>query len=210
MEHRLTSIVCKGVLLLAGGATILPLHAQRHEIGVLFGGFQPQDRNLTGAGNSKALVESGFAISAAYAVRWKQWRAASLHVEIPFVASPQHRIQSARQSLTRDIATLYLTPGLKVRFAPHRRVTPYLAAGAGYALFEHSTARIDGAANTAPRHLHRGAFQFGGGVEVKLLRFLALRIEARDFVSGNPAFHSSVAGSRQHNLLLAGGFAIRR
>jgi opacity protein-like surface antigen len=206
----LTSIVCKGVLLLAGGAALLPLHAQRHDIGVLFGRFQPRDRSLTGAAGGKAVVESGFAISVAYAARWKQWRTASLHLEIPFVASPQHRIRSARGALTRDIATLYLTPGLRVRFAQRRRVSPYLSAGAGYALFEHSTSRIDGAANMAPRHLHRGALQFGGGVDVKLFRFLALRTEARDFISGNPAFNSGVVGSRQHNLLLAGGLAILR
>lgn len=147
--------------------------------------------------------------SANYGVRLAGGGAAALYLEIPFAATPQHTVSSANRTVTRDVATLYLTPGLRVKFAPGARVAPYAAAGGGYALFEHSTQRLDGAPNQAPRHLHRGAFQFGGGADIALWRRLALRGEIRDFVSGSPGFNAPVSGGVQHNLLVAGGLALR-
>jgi opacity protein-like surface antigen len=197
-----------GVLLLAG-PVISAASAQRHEVAVLFGRFQPKDRVVTGEPGRDAAIASGFAVSVNYAVRLKQFRGASLWGEIPFVASPQHQLQSTNGALTRDLATLYLTPGVRIRLATAGRITPYLAAGAGYALFEQSTSRVDGLANMAPRHTHRAAIQFGGGVDVRIWKFLSLRAEARDFVSGNPAFNVDVRGGLQHNVLVAGGFVLR-
>ena len=86
-------------------------------------------------------------------------------------------------------------------------MSPYIAAGGGYALYENSTTRLDGRPNEAPRTNSTGAFQFGGGVDVRLWRWLGLRFEARDFITGRPAYNVAVPG-RQHNIVIGGGFVI--
>lgn len=42
-----------------------------------------------------------------------------------------------------------------------KRLSPYVVAGGGYALYEQSYFRQDGASNPAPRFTHRGTFMFG-------------------------------------------------
>ncbi len=189
--------------------SVLPLLGQRQELGLLLGGFKPASRTLTVTPPAKADFTAGLTYYANYGIRIAGGGGASLWFEVPFAATPQHRIESASGLVTRDVATLYITPGLRLKFASGRRVQPYIAAGAGYALFEHSTLRGDGRENAAPRTLGRGAFQFGGGVDVAVWRWFGLRGEFRDFVSGSPAFNLPVKGSLQHNALFAGGFVLK-
>jgi hypothetical protein len=98
------------------------------------------------------------------------------------------------------VASLYALPGVRVKFRPAAAWSPFLAAGAGYALYEQSTRRIDGQPNPAPRFIHRGALDFGGGLDFKVWRFAGGRIEVRDFYSGNPGFNAPVNGG-QHSLV---------
>jgi hypothetical protein len=110
---------------------------------------------------------------------------------------------------TRDFASLYVLPGVRVKFAPGARVSPYAAFGAAYGLFEQSVARIDGGANEAPRFIHRGALAFGGGLDVRVWRFIGARGEIRDFYSGSPAFNLRVSGGGLHNVVVGGGIVLR-
>ena len=98
---------------------------------------------------------------------------------------------------------------MRFKFRPNSRVSPYLAVGGGYGRFEESDFRLDNQPNTSRRGTNRGVFDFGGGVDVKVGRFLSLRGEVRDFVSGTPSFNAAVSGSRQHNILSAGGIVLR-
>lgn len=189
------------LLLLTAGAH--HAQAQRSELGLLLGASSPRSRT------PGLELTRGTSLYANYGVRLKEWSPAALYFEVPFIATPQHRIASPASSATRDVATIYLTPGLRLKFVPQRRIAPYIAAGAGWALFEHSTTRLDGRPNEAPRTLSRGAFNFGGGVDVHLWRFIGVRGEVRDFISGNPAFNTPVRGRTQHNILAAGGFVLR-
>ena len=56
---------------------------------------------------------------------------------------------------------------------------------------------MDGEPNDAGRFLHRGALEFGVGVDAKLWKFIGLRFEVRDFYTGNPGFNVPVQGSQQ-------------
>ncbi len=189
----------------------IPVFAQRHEVGLLLGGFKPTSRTLSIAPPARAEFSTGMTFLANYGLRLAGAGESpvALYFEVPFAAAPQHKIASTNRAVTRDVATLYLTPGLRVKFSPGGRVQPYVAAGAGYGLFEHSTERADGLPNGAPRTLGRAAFNFGGGVDVPVWRRFSLRGEFRDFVSGSPNFNVPVQGSVQHSILFAGGFSFR-
>ena len=184
-----------------------PVLAQQHEIGLTLGGVFGSSRR---APSGSLDLRRGVALQANYGYRiWGSGESpAALYIEGHFLSSPLRDIKTANTGATRDFATLYVAPGLRVKFAPSSRVSPYVAAGGGYALYEQSTTTIGGGVNAAPRHIHRGAFHFGGGVDYRVLPWLAFRGEVRDFYTGSPAFGAPVAGG-QHNVVASGGFVLR-
>ena len=109
----------------------------------------------------------------------------------------------------RDVASLYVTPGIRVKFFSSSRISPYLASGWGLGLYEQSTTQLDGRSNAASRELVHGAFDFGGGVDVHVWRFLALRGEARDFYTGTPGYNVSTIAGGQHNVVIGAAFVLR-
>ena len=178
-----------------------PALAQKHDLGLLLG--REVVSNRTGLD-----IAGGTSFNANYAQRLMDAKLASLYVEIPFAATPQHAVTAKTLTVPKDFASLFLTPGLKIKFGSILPVVPYVAAGAGYAQFEQSVSQQDGKANTGPRRTHTGAFDAAAGVEIKLpLPWIRLRGEIRDFISGNPALNAPPAG-KQHNVVIGGGFGI--
>jgi opacity protein-like surface antigen len=185
------------VLLLPAGAL-----AERHELGLMLGGLAGRDLG------SGPRLSPGTALQANYGYRLAGGGVAALYGEVHLLANPQRTVDSGGPLATRDVATLYVTPGIRVKFAPGSPIAPYIAAGGGYALYEHSTLRGDGRPNDAPRTITRGALDFGGGVDVRLWRWLSLRGEVRDFFTGRPAYNLRLEGG-QHNVVAGGGIVIQ-
>jgi len=183
-----------------------PLLAQQHELGLTLGGLLRESR---GDAATRLTLGGGIALQANYGYRLLGGEKLAMYGEVHFLANPLRDIASANRRATRDVATLYVTPGVRVKMFPRSRVSPYFALGGGYALYEQSTNLLDGAVNTAPRFLNRGALDFGGGVDVRFLHFIALRGEIRDFFTGSPAYNvPSIAGG-QHNVTAGGGIVLR-
>jgi opacity protein-like surface antigen len=193
------------VIFTIGVAASLTAIGQTHELGLTLGRIGGPTR-ASAAGDLH--LDSGVALQANYGYRFLQRRSFGLIGELHFLANGQRRISSANSSATRDIATAFVTPGVRVEFTPGRRFIPYAAIGGGYALYEQSYFRIDGATNQAPRFTHRGAFMYGGGVDVPVLRWLRARGEVRDFYTGDPNFNTAARNSGQHNVVLGGGFVL--
>jgi hypothetical protein len=179
--------------------------AQTNEVGLTLGGLFPQHN---GTAPNAIRLSGGTSYQANYGHRLLGGRT-SLYGEIHFLANPQRLVGSANTAATRDVATIYVTPGVRVKFATDRRLSPYVAVGGGYALYEQSFFRIDGRSNQAPRELHTGAFDFGGGIDMKFWRWIGLRAEARDFYTGRPAYNLPGLSSRQHNPVAGGGFVLK-
>ena len=129
--------------------------------------------------------------------------------EINFIASPLRDVSTGITTATQDFASLYVTPGIRVKFRPRSRISPYAVVGGGYADYEQSLTRLDGRPNQAPRELARGVFDFGAGVDVHVWRFVALRGEARDFYTGAPNYNLASTSGGQHNVVATGAFVIR-
>jgi opacity protein-like surface antigen len=183
----------------------VPASAQRHELGFTLG-------NIAGPTQSSPLgslnLTSGYALQANYGYRFWEGDTIAILGEIHFLANPLRDVRSENPAATRDVATLYLTPGVRVKFFPKAKISPYAVAGGGYGLYEQSTSRIDGRPNEAPRTTNRGVFDFGGGVDVRVWRLFGLRGEVRDFYTGNPSFNAPLRSSGQHNVVAGGGFTL--
>ncbi len=189
-------------LVLCGSQTVF---AEKNELGLTLGGLFPQDR---GTAPNMVRLNSGTSLQANYGRRLvKGWPA--LYGEIHFLANSQRTITSNNPASSRDVATIYLTPGIRLKFAEEGPVSPYFVVGGGYALYEQSLLQIDGKPNPAPRYLHRGAFDFGGGADTKLWRWIGLRGEIRDFYTGSPAYNVPNVGGGQHNVVAGGGFVLK-
>ena len=109
-------------------------------------------------------------------------------------------MESAQINAITSLATLFVTPSLKVCFASHAPASRWLSGGFGYGLYEGSSALQNGVANT---EIHRNVAtaQFGGGIDVrtrlKLLFPIGLRGEFRDFhTPREPQFRRSGSALR--------------
>jgi hypothetical protein len=192
--------------LLAGLFAAQLARAQRHEIGLALGAVTGKSRSSPGG---SIRLGTGVALQANYGVRLLARDQVALYGEIHFLASPLREIGSANPLATRDFASLYVLPGVRVKFLPAGLISPYVAAGAGYGLYEQSLNRIDGQPNPAPRLTHRGALGFGGGADLKVWRFVSARLEVRDFYTGNPSYNALLSGGGQHNVVFSGGIVLR-
>lgn len=181
-------------------------HAPKHELAFQLGGFSPLSRTSSG-GNID--LGSGVAFQSNYGRRLYECRYGALYGEVHFLASPLREISSNVLSATRDVASLYVAPGVRVKFAPVSAVSPYVVAGGGPAWYEQSTQQLNGAANTASRETVRAAFNFGGGMDIHVWRWLALRGEVRDFITGSPSYNIASIGGRQHNVVAGAAFVLR-
>ena len=144
-------------------------------------------------------------------VAWRVWHNDSVRValEVPFIATPDFDVATSGRVLPKAYASLYLTPGVRVTVLSDKIVSIFGAAGAGYARYSESKLRVDGSPNPAQRDTNTNAFQFGGGVDVRALRWLAFRAEIRDLCTGARAFSISTPGGRVHNVVTSGGIVLR-
>ena len=181
--------------------------AQRHELGLTLGSVLAQDR---GPAATSLNLGSGTALQVDYAhqiVRGNRYVA--LYGDIVFMANPQRVVASTIRTAIRDVASLYLVPGVKIKFVPDGKVSPWFSIGAGYSLYEHATSLLSGAVSPVGRHLNRGTIGYGGGLDWKVWRNISLRAEARDFYSGPPAYNVAGTAGGQHNQVAGGGIVLR-
>lgn len=183
-----------------------PAFAQQQELGLLLGRFASVDRS---SGSTKVDLSSGTALQANYGRRLAAAGPVAIYGEVHFLANPQRTVAATNSAATRDVATLFIAPGIRVKLLPSRAISPYLVAGGGYANFEQSRNQLNGQPNAAPRTVNRGVFDYGAGVDVKFWRFIGLRGEVRDFYSGSPAFNLDAISGRQHNPVASVGFVLK-
>jgi hypothetical protein len=201
--ERATHICWPGLVLLVIALVAAPARAQNQELTFSLGGIPDQTRTFQGsAGTAQISADRSFGIN--YGHRFLDAKIAALYGEIEFGAIPNRGVTSATAIVPQDFASLYLTPGLRLKFFPHSRLSPWGAIGGGYALYQQS-AKLSNGQNETDKFLNRGAFDYGGGLDFRLFRFIGLRVEVRDFLSGNPDLNVALNSSTQHNVVASAG-----
>jgi|SRR5436853_1110453 len=188
--------------------TAVSAFAQKNEIGVLIGGLSPLDRDGRAPSISSIAIGTGLAYQVNFAHRIVNAHLAALYIEVPIVGAPNTDVNSSNVFSPRSYSSLFITPGLKLKALPVAGISPYLAAGVGFARFSGSGSRQDGQPNTSSGGSTTGVFNFGGGLDMKVAPFISVRGEIRDYISGNPEFNLSVSG-KQHSVMFAGGVVLR-
>jgi hypothetical protein len=206
-------ILWLGALFLVIAAVTVPARAQSQEPGqnqeltFSIGGIPGQTRSFQGsAGAAQISADRSFGIN--YGHRFLGTKIAALYGELEFVAIPNRALTAASATVPQNYASLYLTPGVRLKFLPGSRLSPWAAVGGGYGLYEQS-AQLSNGQNTTNKFLNRGVFEYGGGLDYRLFRFIGLRGEVRDFFSGNPNLNAALNSSTQHNVVASGGIILR-
>jgi len=202
-----------GLFFLATAIITMPLGAQSQERGAnqeltfSLGGIPGQTRSFQGpGGTAQVSADRSFGIN--YGHRFLGAKIAALYGEIEFVAIPNRALTAASATVPQNYASLYLTPGVRLKFLPGSRLSPWAAIGGGYGLYQQS-AQLSNGQNTTNKFLNRGVFDYGGGLDYRLFRVIGLRGEVRDFFSGNPNLNVTLRSSTQHNVVASGGIILR-
>jgi hypothetical protein len=196
---RLILFILLGFLALAR-----PLRAQKQDLAFSLGGFVGQSRGFNSPRTGQVDISADKSFGVNYGHRLLHSNAADLLGELEFVAIPNQGLTSANAVVAQNYASLYVAPGFRVKFSHGGRLSPWGAVGGGYALYEESV-RLSNGQPTTNRFLNRGLFDFGGGLDFRLFRFIGLRAEVRDFYSGNPKVNVGLNSSTQHNVVSSGG-----
>jgi outer membrane protein with beta-barrel domain len=201
-----TISIAVGLVLSGAGVAAAQDAGAKHEIGLTLGGLLGSDRT---AGATHLDLTSGIALQANYGYRLLGGRKAALYGEVHLLANPLRDVSSSVRTLTANVATLFVTPGIRFKLFPSGAIAPYVAAGGGWADYEQSTTTLDGRPTSAPRTVNHGVFDYGGGVDFKFWRFVGLRAEVRDFYAGGPAYNTSAIRGGQHNVVAGGGLVLK-
>src|SRR5260370_8165930 len=160
-------ILWLGVLFLAVGAVKVAGRAQsegagqNQELTFSLGGIPGQTRSFQGsAGAAQISADRSFGIN--YGHRFLDAKIAALYGELEFVAIPNRALTAASATVPQNYASLYLTPGVRLKFLPGSRLSPWAAIGGGYGLYQQS-AQLSNGQNTTNKFLNRGVFDYGGG-----------------------------------------------
>ncbi len=184
----------------------------KNELGLTIGAeFIPAiEANATRLDLSNSVI---FGVN--YARRLRSTSNTALFLEFPVAAAPSHsvvRAGSATPPVPTSLATLYITPALRVNFARRSRISPWLSLGGGYGLYEGSELLSDGTPNP-DRHASVGMLQWGGGFDVstpiKIVFPINLRFEVRDFYTLDSLNFNTGRGTDQHNVSAGGGLRFR-
>lgn len=180
--------------------------APKNELAFTLGGIPSLSRSTS---QQTLDLDSGIAYGVNYGRRLVNGALVALYGEVDPLASPLRDVSSDVSSATRNFASLYITPGVRLKFFPTSAISPYLAVGGGYADYQQSTTLLNGQPNSVSRQLARGAFDFEVGVDLRVRHWIALRGEARDFFTGAPAYNLASISGGQHNVEISSGFVLR-
>jgi opacity protein-like surface antigen len=170
-------------------------HAPNNDIGLTFGGYVAPTNPLN--------LGAAWALEGSYARRITSVPLLGIYAELPVATSFTSSIPSlSGTNIARSYTSLFVTPGVRLRLAPTFFISPYLAAGVGLGQYN--------------RHLFNGAhatdatfaFDVGGGLDIKVLPYVSLRGEIRDFNSGGLGVQTLIFG-RQNNIFGTVGLAVR-
>ncbi len=161
----------------------------------------PQAVSGTGLTNPNIHFGHGLTYEGNYSHQFITFGIASLSVEVPFVYTPQTKVQFGLNQVPKDFRAYFLTPAARVNVFPTTRFSPWVSVGGGFAHFNPNATLEFGGASGATSSTS-GVFEVGGGVDVGFMDHFKVRGEIRDFNSGEPPIN--LLKSNRYSHIFAG------
>ena len=148
----------------------------------------------------------GLSIEGSYARRLFVAPIYALSAELPVLYNPDEDLHAGGQSLVpKDYTAFFVAPSARVNLFPTTAVSLWGSLGAGFGHISQNGSTLYGAPNLG-KGTTSAVLQFGFGLDVRILRRLYIRGEARDYWAGEPNFPQAPTGkSRQSNFFVGGG-----
>jgi hypothetical protein len=185
-----------------------PVTAQRNELSAIIGRTFISDQGVKGVPSfdPKLRFGKGLSFEANPARRLKGGEGiAALTIEIPVVYNPDEDIHYSVNVVPRQYRAIFITPSLRANLLPEAPFSPWLSLGGGYGHFSEDSQLEFSGTNPGKTGTSTGVFQIGGGLDVRVWRWLGMRFQVRDFYSGVPHLNVDTGRTRQHNYLVGGG-----
>ena len=145
LKHTIFAIT---IFFVAAAATA---SAQKNEIAVLYGKTINANRNILpngGFSTSALTFNPSTAYQVTYARQFLNLKLFAVYAEVPFIASPKVILGSTSGgNAAINYSALYLTPGVRVKFLPDARISPWVSGGYGFAHYSASSTLLDGSPN---------------------------------------------------------------
>ena len=205
MKLRLLVLLCLSTL-----ATCSLAQAQKNEAAFVIGGNFVGDQSINAPGftGTNVRISTGITYEGAYARRFFNAHVAALYLEVPVAGTPNADVRSSDANVPTALASLFITPSVKLKLLPGTGFSPWVSVGGGYARFDEGKTLQNGASNFSSIGTNTNAVQFGGGLDLRLIPFIGFRAEVRDYWTGTPNYNASTSSDRQHNLLVGGGLVL--
>jgi len=183
--------------------------AQQNEVAFTSGGLKIGERGFDLPQPGFIKFGTGFTYELSYARRLVDAKIAALYFEVPLAGTPRTEVKTTNVLSPRSYSSIFFTPGLKLKFLPGRKYSPFALMGVGLAHYRESDTTVGGQAAANRMTTTDGVFDFGFGLDVKVISILSIRGEVRDFYSELPPLNVHALHDRQHNALISAGVVLR-
>jgi hypothetical protein len=148
----------------------------------------------------------GLSVSGSYARRLLVDPIFSITGEVPVLFDPDEHLHAGGPGLApKEYKAVFVAPGARVNLFPTTAFSPWASLGFGFGHISESSQTLYSLPNPGTGTTS-AVLQYGVGLDVRILRRLFIRGEARDYWSGTPDFPLTPTGkSRQNNYFLGGG-----
>lgn len=192
----------KIVVILVVGLCTTYAAAQKVDLALTAGIYHPVNNSFSG--------DNAFAIEGNVGFQVASVPFLALYFEVPVAGTLDATVPASALTSAGTYSSIFVTPGVRLKFAPSFPLSPYIATGGGLAHFNRSASQTPAGASNS---INKGVWDIGGGLDMKLAPYLGLRVEVRDFYSGSPETRlSQVTGTfneRQHNIIGTAGVVVR-
>lgn len=190
------------------GAALAAAQDEKNEVsGVLGRTFlSAQPFSCSGCSDPNIRFGRGLTMEGSYARRFMVLPIYSVSAEVPVLYNLDEDLHGGGTSpVPKDYSALFVAPSVRVNLFPTTAVSLWGSFGGGFGRISQNGATVYGAPNLG-KGTTSGVLQFGFGLDVRVMRRLFVRGEARDYWAGEPDFPQAPTGkSRQSNYFVGGG-----
>ena len=183
--------------------------AQKHEVAFTSGVLKIGERGFDLPSPGFLKFGNGFTYEISYAGRLIDAKLVSLYFEVPLAGTPSTKVKTTNALSPDSYSTIFFTPGLKVKFFPVGKYQPFALMGVGLSHFREGDTTVAGQPNVNRHGETDTVFDFGFGLDVRVISRLSLRGQVRDFYTDLPPLNVHALSNRQHNALISGGIVLR-
>lgn len=137
-----------------------------------------------GGTNIAVYGSTGYSTNLGYGYQFLRKSAVSLWAELQPTVGVTPAAETASIPGSISLGSNISLLGVRLMAPLQSRISVFGAADGGYGNFGNPTLTSDNPPDLKARDVTHGVFSLGGGIDIRLCRFVSVRVDARDYVTG--------------------------